>query len=586
MNTSRNNKSNGFDLGVLLPIVKWLPVYKRKDLVGDLMAGLIVAIMLVPQSMAYAMLAGLPPEIGLYASILPLIIYAMFGSSRVLAVGPVAMVSLLTLTGVGTIAKSGTVEFITLALLLAFMTGVIQLLLGIARLGFLVNYLSHPVLVGFTSAAAIVIGFSQIKHLFGVQVARTEHPYEVFGEILNALPGLNPTTLAVGVLSVAVLIYFKWFLGGNMRSLKVPEPFIGPITKAGALVAVLAGTFAVWLFGLSQSSAVRIVGQIPAGLPPFTLPSIEYSQIASLLPIALIISLVGFTESISIATTLASRRRQQVNANQELIALGVSNIGASFTGGYPVTGGLSRSAVNFSAGANTGLASIITALFILITVLFLTPLFHYLPQAVLGAIVVVAVAGLFDAKSFLHIWRYNKTDAIALLATFFGVLAFSIETGIGIGVATALLLYLYRTSKPHVAVVGRVGNTEHFRNVRRHKVNVCPETCALRIDESLYFANSRALEHSLLNAAAENKDLKNIVLICSAVNFIDSSALDTLERVIEELRSAGVKLVLAEVKGPVMDRLKEIGFVDGFGEQNIFLSTHLAFEYLGCSKGE
>ena len=307
MNTSRNNKSSGFDFGVLLPIAEWLPVYKRKDLVGDMMAGLIVAIMLVPQSMAYAMLAGLPPEIGLYASILPLIIYAMFGSSRVLAVGPVAMVSLLTLTGVGAIAKSGTVEFITLALLLAFMTGVIQLLLGIARLGFLVNYLSHPVLVGFTSAAAIVIGFSQVKHLFGVQVARTEHPYEVFGEILNALPALNPTTLAIGMLSIAVLIYFKWFMSANMRSLKVPESFIGPITKAGALVAVLAGTLAVWLFGLNHSSAVRIVGQIPAGLPPFTLPGIEYSQIASLIPIALIISLVGFTESISIATTLASR---------------------------------------------------------------------------------------------------------------------------------------------------------------------------------------------------------------------------------------------------------------------------------------
>ncbi|MDH3493285.1 MAG: solute carrier family 26 protein [Acidobacteriota bacterium] len=569
----------------LLPIAEWLPGYKKSDLAGDMLAGLIVAIMLVPQSMAYAMLAGLPPQVGLYASIVPLVAYAAFGSSKVLAVGPVAMVSLLTLSSVGAYARGGTAEFIALALLLALIAGIIQLAMGAARLGFFVNFLSHPVLVGFTSAAAIVIGVSQLKHIFGISVSRTEQPYQAIGEIISALPGTNSVTLTIGILSIGLLIYFRSFLAKQLLRLRVPENIAASIGKAGALVVVLLGTAFVWLLGLDMANSVKIVGAIPTGLPPLTIPDLNIEDVTALLPAAMIISLVGFTESISIATTLASRRRQKIDANQELIALGASNIAASFTGGYPVTGGLSRSAVNAGSGANTPLSSIITAVLIVVTVLFLTPLFYFLPQAVLGAIVVVAVAGLFDLKSFVHIWRYSKTDAIALLATFFGVLLFNIEVGIGIGVGTALVLYLYRTSRPHIAVVGRVGKTEHFRNINRHKVDVCPETHAVRIDESLYFANARSLENTLLNAVAENKELKNIVLICSAVNQIDSSALETLERVIDELRSAGVRLFLAEVKGPVMDRLKSIGFVDRFGEENIFLSTHLAFEHLGCANG-
>ena len=571
-------------LNKLFPISRWLRQYKQEDLVGDLMAGVIVAIMLVPQSMAYAMLAGLPPQVGLYASILPLIIYAFFGSSRVLAVGPVAMVSLLTLSGVGAFAKPGTLEFIALALVLALMTGVIQLLMGIARLGFLVNFLSHPVLVGFTASAALVIGFSQLKHIFGIQVPRTEHPYELFLNVANNISATHLGTMAIGLGSVLVLLYFKYFFKKNLESLSFSTSIAEPLSKAGALLVVLVSTLLVWGFGLNSASGIKIVGDIPAGFPSLTIPSLETSQIAALLPIALIISLVGFMESISIATTLASKRRQKIDANQELIALGAANIGSAFTGGYPVTGGLSRSVVNSSAGANTNLASIVTALLIAITVLFLTPLFYYLPQATLGAIVIVAVASLFDFKSFRHIWAYNKMDAFALLATFFGVLIFNIEIGIGIGVVTALALYLYRTSKPHVAIVGRVGKTEHFRNVLRHEVKTCPDTCALRIDESLYFANTKELENTLLHAAADEPELKNIVLICSAVNFIDASALDTLERVIEELNTAGVEIYLAEIKGPVMDRLEEIGFVENFGRKNIFLSTHQAIEFLGCKK--
>ncbi|NNE67972.1 MAG: solute carrier family 26 protein [Pyrinomonadaceae bacterium] len=570
--------------GRYLPILKWLPNYNREFLVGDITAGIVVAIMLVPQSMAYASLAGLPAQVGLYASILPLVVYAFLGSSRVLAVGPVAMVSLLTLSGIGELAPSGTAEFIALALLLALLAGLIQLAMGLFRLGFLVNYLSHPVLVGFTSAAAIVIGFSQVKHILGVTISRTERPYEIFGVLYEALPAVHSTTLIIGIVAIAVLLYFKRYLAGQLMSLGVEQKTAAPIAKAGPLVVVLLGTLLVWGFALNGESGVSVVGNIPMGFPEIGIPGIEFANLTALLPIALIISLVGFTESISIATTLASKKRQKVDANQELIALGAANVAASFSGGYPVTGGLSRSAVNDAAGANTAVASIITAVLIVLTVLFLTPLFYFLPSAVLGAIVIVAVAGLFDFRSMIHIWKYDRFDALALFATFFGVLAFSIEAGIGIGAATALLLYLYRTSKPHVAVVGRVGDTEHFRNVLRHEVRTCPETHAVRIDESLYFANSRELENCLLGAAAENRDLKSIVLICSAVNSIDASALETLERVDEELSSAGVTLYLAEVKGPVTDRLREIGFLDKFGEDRIFLSTHLAFEKLGCKK--
>lgn len=538
--------------------------------------------MLVPQSMAYAMIAGLPPETGLYASIVPVLVYSFFGSSRFLAVGPVAMVSLLTATGIADIADGDTGKFIALALALALISGLIQLFMGVIRLGFLVNYLSHPVLVGFTSAAALVIGASQIKHVLGVNVPRTEHPYEIVPELINAAPGFNPTTLTIAVLSIIALLMFGKMLARVARKLKIDDALAIPITKSGALVVVCVSILIVWGFSLDQTSGVLIVGSIPEGLAMPAIPEIDLASVSALLPVALIISLVGFTESISIATTLASKKRQRIDANQELIALGSANVAASFTGGYPVTGGLSRSAVNYNAGANTGLASIVTALLVALTVLFLTPLFYYLPKAVLAAVVIVAVAGLFDGKSFFQVWKYNKPDAIAMLVTFLGVLAFSIEIGIAIGVATALMLHLHRTSNPHIAVVGRVGNSEHFRNVKRHTVRTCPGTHAVRVDESLYFANSRELESCLLGAASKDDSIKNVLLICTAVNAIDSSALETLERVNEELASAGVTLYFAEIKGPVMDKLERVGFFDEIGVERVFLSTHEAFEHFGC----
>lgn len=573
-------KSNG--LTRYLPFLDWLIHYRRDDLVGDLLAGLIVAIMLVPQGMAYALLAGLPPQVGLYASIAPLVIYGLLGTSRTLAVGPVAIVSLLVASGVGGLAEQGTPRYIQLALTLALLVGVIQAVMGLIRLGFLVNFLSHPVLAGFTSAAAIVIGFSQFKHLLGVSMPSTENFIETVSLTAGRLAQTNPLTLGIGLASVALLFYFKNGLSRRLVKLGIKQTWCISIAKAGPLAVVALGTLLVWSLGLNDAAGVSIVGDVPAGLPPLSLPIFETGLWRALLPTALAISFVGYMESISVAKSLASKRRQKVDADQELIALGAANLGATLTGGYPVTGGFSRSVVNFAAGANTGLASIITAGLIAFTVIFLTPLFYFLPRAVLAAIILVAVAGLIDVKTLRHVWRYNKADAVSMLATFGAVLVVGIETGILVGVAAAILLFIWRTSRPHMAVVGRVGGSETYRNILRHRVKTCPGVVAIRVDESLYFANTKYLEDAVLQIVADHPEVKHLVLIGIAINFIDASALETLESLIQELRDAGVSFHLADIKGPVMDRLKKVGFVDHVGADHIHLSTHDAMRALGC----
>jgi SulP family sulfate permease len=561
-----------------LPFLDWLVHYRRDNLVGDLLAGLIVAIMLVPQGMAYALLAGLPPQVGLYASIAPLIIYGLLGTSRALAVGPVAIVSLLVASGISPLAAQSSAEYIQLALTLAFLVAIIQFVMGLVRLGFLVNFLSHPVLAGFTSAAAIVIGFSQLKHILGYAVPRTDYFYE---SVLYTVEHLRQTDLAafaVGLSSIFVLVYFKKGLSKHLKQVGVQNNVIIPLSKSGPLVVVILGTLLVWAFGLN----INIVGEVPAGLPSITLPLLNIDVWQLLLPTALAIGFVGYMESISVAKSLASKRRQKVDADQELIALGAANFGATFTGGYPVTGGFSRSVVNFAAGANTGLASIITAVLIAFTVIFLTPLFYFLPNAVLGAIIIVAVAGLIDVKTLKHVWRYNKADAASMLVTFLAVLAIGVESGILAGVAAALVLFIWRSSRPHMAIVGRVGTSETYRNILRHQVKTCPHVVSIRVDESLYFANTKYLQDTILQIVADRPEVKHLVLIGIAINFIDASALETLESLIQELRDAGVEFHLADIKGPVMDRLKSIGFVDQLGADKIHLSTHDAMQALGC----
>lgn len=567
-----------------LPILEWMPGYDRQMLASDGMAGLIVAIMLVPQGMAYALLAGLPAEVGLYASIVPLIFYGLLGSSRALAVGPVAIVSLMVATTLGNLAEAGTFGYVAGAVLLSLLSGAILLGMGLARLGFLVNFLSHPVISGFSSAAALVIGFSQLKHLLGFDIPRSHLITETIGHAITHISQINPATFGIAAVSLAILPVWKSHLGGWMKGAGISATVTDAVSKSGPLVAVLVTTLAVWIFSLNQSAGVSIVADIPAGLPPLALPQFDLALIQQLLPAALLISLVGFLESVSVAKSLASKRRQKIDANQELVALGAANIGASFTGGYPVTGGFSRSLVNFTAGAVTPLASIITAVLVGITVLLLTPLLYFLPKATLAAIIVVAVANLIDFKIVRETWAYNKTDALSLIVTFVAVLSIGIEMGIVIGAGLSIALYLYRTSRPHIAVVGRVGETEHFRNVLRHEVKTDDDILIVRVDESLYFANTAYLEDELLARIADQPQIKHLVLIMSAVNFIDASALETLETLIERLRDAGVILHMAEVKGPVMDKLQLVGFEQALGDGQVYLSTHEAVANLKTGK--
>ncbi len=565
-----------------VPALDWLAHYNRLDLPDDLLAGLIVAIMLVPQGMAYALLAGLPPQVGLYASILPLVVYGLLGTSRVLAVGPVAIVSLLVATTLIPLAETGSAAYLQLALTLALLSGLIQIALGLLRAGFLVNFLSHPVLAGFTSAAAIVIGFSQIGNLLGFAVPRMEYFYQEVLYTVSHLSETNFATLVIGLSALAYILFCSRKLGPLLRRRGVDERWITPLTRSAPLQAVLVSTAVVYALGLNSSASVAIVGQVPAGLPPLTVPIFDLRTWTALLPAAFIIALVGYVESISVAKSLAGKRRQKVDSNQELIALGAASLSAAFSAGYPVTGGLSRSVVNFSAGARTGLASMITAVLVAITVLFFTPLFTYLPKTVLAAIIMVAVLGLIDLGSLGYLWRYSKADAVSFLVTFVSVLAVGIEQGILIGVLAALALYLWRTSHPHIAVVGRLGDSEIYRNVLRFPVKTCATAVGLRVDESLYFANTKVLEDTVQGLAADQPQLTHFVLLCTAVNAVDSSALETLQELHDELAEAGIALHFAAVKGPVLDRLTRIGFVERIGAGHFHTTMYEAMQAVGC----
>jgi sulfate permease, SulP family len=564
------------------PFLDWLLHYRSQNFAGDLTAGAIAAIMLVPQSMSYALLAGLPAQVGLYASILPLIFYALLGTSRVLSVGPVAIVSLLVANGIAQLAPPDAATALSFALILAFLVGLIQMMMGVMRLGFVVNFLSHAVISGFMSASALIIGLGQLKPLLGLKFPQTESLIDLMRAIGQHLSTTNRVSLAIGLISIVILFSIQLFLDPALQRRAVPEHWRVSIVRAGPLLVVIGSTLLVWGLQLDLIAQVQIVGAIPAGLPSLTLPHFNWATWKALLPIAVIISFVGFVESIAVAKSLASKRRQKIDANQELIGLGVANLSASFTGGLPVTGGFSRSVVNFAAGANTGLASMITALLIALTLLFLTPLFYFLPQSVLAATIIVAVLGLLDIATLKQMWQYNRADAMSLLVTFFTVLVIGVEIGIITGIITSLLLYLWRTSRPHIAVVGRVGRTEHFRNVLRYSVKTYPHVLAVRVDASLYFANIKSVEDFILRAIADHPDIQHLILICSAINFIDASALETLDQLQADLAAAGVKLYFAEVKGPVMDRLEAIGFIERLGRDRIFLNTHQAMLALGC----
>lgn len=557
----------------LLPILGWAPAYGRAQAVSDLVAAIIVTIMLVPQSLAYAMLAGLPPQMGLYASILPLVAYAVFGTSRTLAVGPVAVVSLMTAAAAGAVAAAGTPEYVTAAITLAFLSGLVLAAMAVLRLGFLANFLSHPVISGFITASGILIAASQMKHILGIR-AEGDTLLHMIEALAAGIGETNFHTLLVGTASVAFLFWVRRNLKPLLTAAGMKPRLADLVAKAGPVAAIALAILAVVAFGLDDRG-VRIVGEIPAGLPPFSLPSPDPALWLELLPAAVLISLVGFVESISVAQTLAAKRRQRIVANQELVGLGAANAAAALSGGYPVTGGFARSVVNFDAGAETPLAGAFTAIGILGAALFLTPLFRYLPQAVLAATIIVAVLSLVDLAAIRRTFVYSKADFAAMGTTIALVLAAGVEAGIMAGVALSLILFLWRTSQPHMAVVGQVPGTEHFRNVDRHRVITHGRILSVRVDESLYFANARYLEDRIYDLAASQKELEHVVLVCTAVNMIDASALESLEAIAHRLHAAGVGFHLSEVKGPVMDALKRSDFFDHF-RGRVFLSQYEA----------
>lgn len=553
-----------------IPILNTIRNYNKDDFKGDINAGVTVAIMLIPQGMAYAVLAGMPPVYGLYASIVPLLLYAIFGTSRQLAVGPVAMVSLLILAGVGELAEVGSDRFIHLAIMTALGVGMFQFLMGIFRMGFLVNFLSHPVLSGFTSAAAIIIGASQIKNLLGVDVGQSKQVHNILIGLIQNFGEIDPGTAILGVGSVITIIMIK----------KWKKTF------PSALLVVVMGTLVTAFFGLN-GFGVSIVGEVPKGLPSFEMPGLNLSDFRALLPIIMVISLVSYMESIAVAKAIANKKGYKVNANQELVALGSANLGGALFQAFPTTGGFSRTAVNDQSGAKTTIASIFTAILIGLTVLFLTPLFYYLPNAVLAAIIMVAVAGLFDSKEMVHLWKTDKKDLSMLLVTFIATLFLGIEEGIAIGVALSLGIMIYTSTKPHYAEVGKLGTTNNYRNVKRYpNANTEKNILIYRFDSNLYFANVEYFRETMdEKIKGRGKDLELVILDASAINDIDSTGIHALQEMIKDLNSRKITFYMSGVIGPVRDKLKMCGIPKIMGDECFFFDVGQAVAYFN-ERGE
>jgi SulP family sulfate permease len=560
-----------------LPALQWGKQYNRQQAGNDLVAALIVTVMLIPQSLAYASLAGLPAQIGLYASILPLMIYALFGTSRTLSVGPVAVASLMTAAALAPLAQAGSAEYIMGAVVLALMSGLMLVLMGVLRLGFLANFLSHPVISGFITASGIVIAASQFKHVFGI-TGSGHNLFDIGVSLWASASSINPATLAVGASTLVFLVLARTRLKPGLLALGMAPRLAAIATKTAPILAIMLTTLAAWFWQL-QLQGVKLVGHVPSGLPQLTWPQTDWALWQQLAVSALLISVVGFVESVSVGQTLAARRRQRIDPDQELIGLGAANLGSGISGGMPVTGGFSRSVVNFDAGAETPAAGIYTAVGIAVVTLFLTPAIAWLPQATLAATIIVAVSTLIDIPALRRTFHYSRADFGAMLATVVLTLGHSVEAGIIAGVALSLGLFLYRTSRPHCAVVGRVPGSEHFRNVLRHTVDVCPTVTFLRIDESLYFANARFLEETVLDLVNREPQLTDLVLVCPAVNLVDASALESLEVINERLKDADVRLHMSDVKGPVMDQLKRTKFFQHLSG-GVFLSAHEGWKAL------
>jgi SulP family sulfate permease len=565
------------NLFLRLPAAGWLRDYNTSTFKADMVAGVVVTMMLIPQSLAYALLAGLPAETGLYASIFPLIAYAVFGSSRALSVGPVAVVSLMTMVALSKIVEQGSVDYISAATALALLTGGFLLLMGTFRLGFIANFLSHTVVSGFITASGILIALSQLRHIVGISAHGDTAP-EILRTLAANMTTINGTTAAIGLL---VLVFLFWARSGvapllTQRGLTQNNAAL--IAKAAPVIGVVTTIFCVWYWRLDLQG-VAIVGTIPTGLPRIAMPQISFALIEQLWLPALSIAIIGYVESVSVGKTLAAKKRTNIDTNQELFGLGAANVASAISGGFPVTGGLSRSVVNYDAGAVTQAASIYAAIGIAFASLYLTPALYFLPKATLAATIIVAVLSIVDLAIVRKTWTFSASDFRALMITILGTLLFGVEAGVLCGVLLSIGLYLYRTSIPHIAEVGLVEGTQHFRNIQRYRVTTNVHVLNLRVDESLFFANASFLETLIYNRIYANDKIAHVVLMCSAINEIDYSALEVLEMINERLRDQGICLHLSEVKGPVMDTLRYSGLTEMLSG-NIYLTQFDAFQQL------
>lgn len=561
---------------------EWVKQYRRDWLSGDLSAGLIVSVMLIPQSLAYALLAGLPPQVGLYASVLPLVAYALLGSSMTLAVGPVAIISLMTASALTPLAVAGSDEYVVLAMMLALMSGVLLFIAGLMRLGFLAYFLSHSVISGFISGTAILITLGQLKYLLGMPLP-SGSALGMVAALPTALQRINPSAATMGISAIVFLIFARTGLPPILNMLGVAPRVGAMLSRLAPMLAIIVATTYCAMNQIDQTAQVSIVGAVPSGLPALALPSIDINALQALALPALLISLVGFVESVSVAQSLALKRGERISPNKELMGIGVANVASAVSGGFPVTGGFARSVVNYDAGARSPGAGIVSAIIMSVVIVALTGWFYYLPHAVLAATIIVAVLTLVDFKTVITTWRYDKADAVAMLLTFAGVLLLGVEEGILLGVVLSLAVLVWRSSHPHMAVVGRVPNTEHFRNIDRHEVATLPGLIALRVDESLYFANAQIVEAKIEQLVQEQPKTRCVLLIMSAVNQLDTTALQMLTELEASLSARGIRLQFAEVKGPVLDKLQFSALGQRMRER-IFLSTHQAFNAFANEK--
>lgn len=558
-------------------MLSWLTAYPKRYLPGDIIAGVTVATMLVPQSMAYALLAGVPPEVGLYASILPLLIYGLLGSSRILTFGPTAITSVLVLGSISQIAEQDSATYLTLTLTLALLTGLMFLLMAVLRLGFLATLLSQPVLVGYVNAAALIIIVSQIPNLLGFSVSRHPQAYAQVGEIAHNLSATDVATLILSSICVGLLLFFKYQLPQQLAPLGMNHHFKFALSRSGSLVVVFLAIAAVYVFQLDKD--VRVVGDIPRGLPPFTLGDYNFAHLDVLLLGAVAIAFVGFMEAISTAQSLVHPQDQTIEPNQELVAMGLANLAAAITGGMPATTSISRSAVNKEAGANTGLSSIIAAGILVVVVVFLTPIFYYLPNAALAAIILVSVINLIDVQSVRQLWRYDRLETLPLIVTVIIVVLFGIVEGILSGVLATIAIYFWQTAHPHIAELGRIEYSEYYRDTSHHATMRLPGILIVRVDESLYFANARYLELQLGKLVAQQSAVDTLILACGAINRIDASALQILAVLIADFEQAGIEIYLAELKEDMLAQLRRVQFIQTVGAERFFASVHDAVKH-------